>query len=92
VANYSIHKASELAREERVLVERWLGRPLSEDETVSLNAFRPHAAPGAPDRQGLCREILAHAGEIGSRAPGVTDEEAAALVQEALTAVRGGRG
>jgi len=92
MANYSVHKASELGRDERLLVERWLGRSLSEDETVSLNAFRSHEPPAETDRDVLRREILAQARDIGSRAPAVTEQEAAALVAEALTAIRDGRG
>lgn len=26
----------------RLIVERWLGRTLSNDETISMNAYRPH--------------------------------------------------
>lgn len=90
--NYSIHKASELARDERVLVERWLGRPLAEDESVSVNAIRPHGVPTELERAALRREIVAQAEEIGSRAPETSEEVARALVEDALSALRGRRG
>jgi hypothetical protein len=90
--NYSVHKASELASDERVLVERWLGRPLAEDESVSLNAIRPHGVPSEVERAALRREILAQTAEIGSRGPKASEEVARALVKDALSALRGRRG
>jgi hypothetical protein len=34
--DHSVHKAGDLAHDERLLVERWLGRILSNDETISV--------------------------------------------------------
>src|SRR6266566_3576918 len=65
--DHSVHKAGDLARDERLLVERWLGRRLSNDETISVNAYRPHSAPTGYQREILRREILTQAREIGSR-------------------------
>jgi hypothetical protein len=36
--DHSVHKALDLAGDERLLVERWLGRTLPDDETISVNA------------------------------------------------------
>ena len=38
--DHSTHKAGDLARDERLVVERWLGRDLANDETISVNAYR----------------------------------------------------
>jgi hypothetical protein len=86
------HKAGDLAHDERLLVERWLGRPLSNDETISVNAYRPHSAPTGDDRETLWRGILDQAREIGSRAQGSSAEDVDALVDEACAATRGRRG
>jgi len=43
--NVLIHKASELKAETRVVLEAELGRPLQDDEEVSIMAFAPHPAP-----------------------------------------------
>jgi hypothetical protein len=86
--NHSIHKASDLAQDERMLVERWLGRALFGDETISLNAYRPHPAPVGDEREALRRDIITQAREIGSRAQGVAEEEVDALLGEALTESR----
>jgi hypothetical protein len=91
MADHTVHKASELAPDERLLVERWLGRTLSDNETVSVSAYRPHAALTSDERELLRREIITQAREIGSRAHDVTEEEVDALLDEALAAVRGKR-
>ena len=92
MADHSVHKAGDLARDERLLVERWLGRPLSNDETISVNAYRPHAAPTGDDREILRREILTQAREIGSRVQDATEKDVDTLVDEACAATRGRRG
>lgn len=89
--NHSVHKATDLAGDERVIVERWLGRALSGDETVSVSAYRPHASPVGDERDALQRDIIAQAREIGSRAQGVTEQEVDALLDEALAETRGNR-
>jgi hypothetical protein len=38
MSNHSIHRAIDLASDERLLVERWLGRALANDETISVKA------------------------------------------------------
>ena len=87
MANSWAHRVGDLAREERMLVERWLGRALSEDETISLNAYQPHSAPVGPERESLRQEIVAQAREIGLR-PEIGEDEADALVDQAFAEVR----
>jgi hypothetical protein len=86
--DHSVHKATDLARDERLLVERWLGRALSNDETISVNAYRPHAAPTAIEREVLRQEIVTQAQEIGSRAQDANEKSVDALIDEAFTEVR----
>lgn len=71
-----------------MLVERWLGRAVSDDETISLNAYKPHPAPVGTEREALRREILSQAREFGSRAPEIAEEEAGALVDKAFAEIR----
>jgi hypothetical protein len=89
--DHSVHKATDLASDERLLIERWLGRPLSSDETISVNAYRPHSAPTGDQAEILWHDILTQAREIGSRAPGISENDLDALLGEALAAARGGR-
>jgi hypothetical protein len=90
--DHSVHKAGDLARDERLLVERWLGRPLSDDETTSVNAYRPHSAPTGDEREILRQDILTQAREIGSRVQDANENDIDALLNEAATATRGRRG
>ena len=90
--DYSVHRAAELAGDERVVVERWLGRALSADETISVSAYRPHPAPVGEERQNLRRDIISQAREIGSRAPDITEQEVDDLLDEAFGETRGKRG
>ena len=88
MANSWVHRVGDLAREERMLVERWLGRALADDETVSLNVYKRHPAPAGPQCEALRREIISQAREIGARAQGIGEEEADALVNEAFAESR----
>jgi hypothetical protein len=90
--DHSVHKAGDLARDERLLVERWLGRPLSNDETISVNAYRPHSSPTGDEREILRREIVTQAQEIGSRAKDANEKDVDELLDEAYSAIRGRRG
>jgi hypothetical protein len=92
MANHFIYKAGDLARDERILIERWLGRPLSNDETISVNAYRPHPAPIGEERERLRREIVTQARDIGSRVPDAPAVDVDALVDEAVSSIRGRRG
>ena len=87
MANSCVHRVGDLAREERMLVERWLGRAVSEDETISLNAYKPHAAPAGPERESLRQQIVSQAREIGSRQE-IGEDEADALVDQAFAEIR----
>ena len=89
MADQSWHKASDLPHDERVVVERWLGRPLLNDETIRVNAYRPHSAPVGDDH--VWDEIMSQAREIGSRVPDADEASIDALVDEAFKAVRGSR-
>jgi hypothetical protein len=90
--DHSVHRAGDLAHDERLLVERWLGRALSNDETISLNVYRPHSAPTGDEREILRREIVTQAQEIGSRVPDANEKDVDALLDEAFTAARSRRG
>ncbi len=90
--DHSTHKAGDLARDERLVVERWLGRALANDETISVNAYRPHSAPTGGEREILHREIVTQAREIGSRIPDADEEDVDALLDEAIDAARDRRG
>jgi len=72
-------------------VERWLGRALSNDETISVKVYRPHSAPTGDEREALRREIVTQAQEIGSRAQDPNDKSVDSLIDEAFGAARSKR-
>jgi hypothetical protein len=86
--DHSVHKAGDLARDERLLVERWLGRSLSDDETISINAYHPHPAPNGYERELLRQEIMTQAREIGLRVQDANEEDVDELLDEAIAATR----
>jgi hypothetical protein len=55
--DHSVHKATDFPPDERSIVERWLGRALSDNETVSVNAYGPHRAPSGHKKETLRQEI-----------------------------------
>lgn len=58
--NVLIHKANELKPQTRAAVEAELGRPLRDDEDVSIMAFETHEAPTGEARQEAGQKLEAH--------------------------------
>jgi hypothetical protein len=81
------HKASELSSEQRVILESLLGRAISDRETVSVRAFEP---PPLSDEQR--KEVLdgldAYFARVDGKRRPVSDEEAEAILNEALRSTR----
>ncbi len=91
MADHSVHRASDLAGDERLIIERWLGRTLSDSETISISAYRPHTAPDSAKRETLRQSIIAQAREIGSRGGDTSDQEIDNLLSEAFDDIRARR-
>ncbi len=85
--NGCLHKASELAPDERLVVERWLGRPVGQDETITLTAY---PEPSESEREAAWRQVMAAADTIGSRVH-ADEAEVDDLVDEAIRDIRGRR-
>ena len=68
--------------------ERWLGRSLSGNETIGMNANRAHPEPPADEREILWHEIVSQSREIGSRGCDLNEEERDAPIKEAFSATR----
>jgi hypothetical protein len=86
--DHSVHKASDLASDERLIVERWLGRALSDNETISVSAYRPHTPPDSATRETLRQSIITQARAIGSRGNDIPDQEIDNLLREAFDDIR----
>ena len=86
--DHLVHKASDLVDGERLMIERWLGRALSDNETISISAYRPHTAPDSGERQSLRRSIVAQAHEVGARSGAISDQEVDELLNDTYNDIR----
>ncbi len=87
--NVLINKASELRPETRAALEVELGRPLDDDEEVSIMAFRPHEAPAGEGRADARRDLEQHFQRVDQKTEGPKAEHESAL-NEAIRNVRPG--
>jgi hypothetical protein len=88
MADHRVQRVGDLAGDERLMIERWLGRTLSSDETISISAYRPHTPPDSAKRETLRRSIISQACEIGARSADISDQEIDALLGEAFNDIR----
>ena len=85
-----IHRASELKTETRAALEVELGRPLQDDEEVSIMTFVPHAAPTGEAHREAGRNLQDHFNGIDQKLKGVSPEETEEALDEAIRKVRPG--
>ena len=82
-------QASELAPDERIVLERILGRPLDDSETISVTTSRViKEAPVGEAREKAARELAESIREMHERVKDVPEEELYALIDEAVEYVR----
>jgi len=90
VANVLIHKANDLKPQTRAAVEVELGRPLKDDEDVSIMAFSTHEAPTGQSRRKAASKLQAHLKKVDGRTAKASQKEADEALDEALKNVRPG--
>ena len=82
-------KVSELSAEQRQAIEALLGRPLGDDEGLSIHASRVvKEAPTGEERVRAYGRLLEHLDKLSRRADGVADEQLDAAIDEACDRVR----
>jgi hypothetical protein len=67
-------------------MESILGRPLREDEAISVNTYRP--APTGRAREEASRRLLERVDKTAQKAMGIPDEQIDAAIDEAADYVR----
>ncbi|HKQ85170.1 MAG TPA: hypothetical protein VJS43_00220 [Candidatus Acidoferrales bacterium] len=87
--NALLHKASELKPETRAALERELGRPLQDDEGVSILTYPPHDEPQGEDREAVAQRLRTYFAEADARGT-ESEEEVEQAIQEAMRSVRPG--
>jgi hypothetical protein len=90
MSNVLIHKARELKAQTRAAVEAELGRPLKDDEDVSIMAFEAHEAPTGEARSRAGQKLETYFKRIDEQTATVTEEDAESALQEALKRARPG--
>jgi len=80
--------ARDLAAPVKAAIENLLGRPLQDDEQVSVRAYRRHEAPQGEARREAARRLEEHLDRMGAKAKRVSKDEMEAAINEALEQVR----
>jgi hypothetical protein len=90
--NVSIRKANELSQRVKSAVEELLGRPIDDNEEVSVIAVPPQRIPPSVDRAAVVQELETFLNRRAEKTMHVSDEEIDAAVDEAVDHVRHNRG
>ncbi|MGD0324948.1 MAG: hypothetical protein ABSD45_14555 [Terriglobia bacterium] len=86
--NATINWARDLAAPVKAAIENLLGRPLQDDEQVSVRAYRCHEAPRGEARREAARRLEEHLDRMAGKVRDVSQPEMEAAIDEALEQVR----
>jgi len=82
-----IHRAKDLSPEQKLLIERLLGRRVLEDEAISVRAFEPPSIPHERRRE-IADELRKYFAEVDANRRPATPEEAEEVITEAIRSAR----
>lgn len=82
-----VHQASSLSRTERAAVESLLGRPLTEHESISVQAFSPPQLSDE-ERQAAIAKLRALFAEANQNLAAAADEDTEEVFEEAMRTSR----
>ena len=88
MSNNAISKARELPPNVRHALEVLLGRPLQEEETVSVQTYPTHESPVGKQREDSWKRLMDRIDRTATRAKDVSEAELDALIDEATDYVR----
>jgi hypothetical protein len=86
--NVAMSWARDLSAPVKAAIENLLGRPLQDDEQVSLRVYRRHEAPRGEARRVAARRLEDHLDRMASKAKNVPQNEIDTAIDEALQQVR----
>lgn len=81
-------RADQLAPASRCQIETLLGESLSEEERVHITVYAPHPAPTGASRDAAADGLCAYFERLDKKIKHLPDEEAEAIIQEAIDSVR----
>ena len=88
MSNSALRKARDLSADIRDALERLLGRPLQEEETISVQAYPTHEAPTGRERDEVWDRLIKRIDKTAARVANVPESELDALIDEAVDYVR----
>jgi len=86
----SLHNARTLSLPVRTALEQLLGRPLSDDEAISVRAYQPHEAPSQEQQRAIAGELRHYFAEIDEKTKDIPAREQEEILDEAIRSVRPG--
>jgi hypothetical protein len=84
-----IHEVKDLSPDQKLAVESLLGRPVSEQETVSVQAFQPPAV-SVQRRQEVAEALRRYFVEVDAKRQPVPADAASDIIDEAMRDSRPG--
>ncbi|MBM3738286.1 MAG: hypothetical protein FJW39_21090 [Acidobacteria bacterium] len=76
--------AKDLSPEQRIAIESLLGRPISEQEAISVRAYDPNPPVSDQRRREIIEGLKAHFAEVDAHRPASTADEAEEAFEEAM--------
>jgi hypothetical protein len=86
----SLHSARRLSPPVRSALEQLLGRPLGDNEAISVRAYEPHEAPSKEQQRALADELRQYFARIDSKSKDIPENEREEILDEAIRSVRPG--
>ena len=85
-----IHKGKDLSPEERVALERLVGRAISDQEDISVRVLQASSEISSARRQEILAELNAFFARVDAQRKPVSAEQANEIIDEALRSARPG--
>ncbi|MBZ5533219.1 MAG: hypothetical protein LAO20_17450 [Acidobacteriia bacterium] len=83
-----IHKAKDLSPEQKVALERLLGRAISDREDISIRVLQPPPGVSPARRQEILEGLKTYFAEVDSQRKPVSGEQADKVIDEAIRSSR----
>ena len=88
MSNSALRRARDLSPHVRDALEALLGRPLEEEETISIQAYATHEAPTGRARDEAWRRLIERIEKTAARVEDVPEAELDTLIDEAANYAR----
>jgi len=84
-----IHRARDLSPDQKLLIERLLGRRVLEDEAISIHAFEPPLSQTSGGGE-IAEELRKYFAEVDANRSPASPDEADEVITEAIRSIRPG--